>query len=51
MEIKRLLTLAIEICKTIKTINPSFMKGTCTPKRDPKARPYDIIVKHHNSAK
>ena len=27
------------------------MKEIFTPKRDPKSRPYDILVEHHNSAK
>ena len=27
------------------------MKDTFTPKRDPKIGPYDILVKHHKSAK
>ena len=27
------------------------MKDKFTPKRDPKIRPYDILVKHHKSAK
>ena len=26
------------------------MKEIFTPKRDPKIRPYDILVEHHNSA-
>ena len=51
MEIKRLRTSAIEIFKTINNINLSFMKYIFTPKRDPKIRPYDILVKHHKSAR
>ena len=27
------------------------MKEIFTPKRDPKSRPYDILVEYHNSAK
>ena len=27
------------------------MKGIYTPKRDPKLRPYDILMKHRKSAK
>ena len=44
MEIKRLCTLAIGSFKTINNINLSFT-------RDPKIRPYDILVKLHKSAK
>ena len=51
MEIKKVRTLAIESFKTINNINPSFMKDIFTPKRDPKVWLYDIIVKHHKSAK
>ena len=51
MEIKRLHTLAKEIFKTITNINPSFLKNIFTLKRDPKISPYDILVKHHKTAK
>ena len=50
MEIKRLRTLVKEF-KTISDINPSFMKDIFTPKRDPKIRPFDILVKHNKPAK
>ena len=50
LEIKRLLTLAIETCKNISNINPSFMKDTFTLKGDLETKPYEINVKHHKSA-
>ena len=50
IEIKRLRTLATEIFKTINNINPSYMKNIFTPKTDAKIWPYDIIVRHHNTA-
>ena len=49
MEIKRLRVLAIEIFKTINNLNPNFMKDIFTPKLHPKARPNDVLVKHHNT--
>ena len=51
MELKRFCTLVIEIFKTINNINPSFMKDSFTSKRDPKIKPYDILVRHHEPAK
>ena len=41
--------LAVEIFKTVKNLNPNYMKDIFTPKLHPKARPNDILVKHHNT--
>ena len=50
MEIKRLHTLAIKYLKqSVKIIRVSWK--TYFTKRDPKIRPYDIIVRHSKSAK
>ena len=49
IKIKRLWTLATEIFKT-NNINPSYMKNIFTPKTDAKIWPYDIIVRHLNTA-
>ena len=46
MEIKRLRTLATEV---LNNINPSYMNNIFTPKTNAKIRPYDIIVRHHNT--
>ena len=46
MEIKRLRTLATE---ALNNINPSYMNNIFTPKTNAKIRPYDIIVRHHNT--
>ena len=51
MEIERLHALATDIFKAINIIQPSFMKDIFTPKRDPKIRPIDILVKHHKPSK
>ena len=51
MEVKRICTLAIEIFKIFKNINPSFIKDIFTPKRDSKIRSYDILAKHQKAAK
>ena len=50
MEIKRLRTLATEIFKTIKNINPSYMKNIFSRKTNAKIQPHDIIVRHRNAA-
>ena len=50
MEILKIRTLDTEIFKTINNTIPSFMKYIFTPKRDPKIKPFDILVKHHKSA-
>ena len=50
-KLKNYALLAIQIFKTINNVNPSFMKDIFTPKRDPKIRPHDILVKHHKSTK
>ena len=49
MEIKRLRVLATEIFKTVKNLNPNYMKDIFTPKVHPKVRSNDILVKHHNT--
>ena len=46
MEIKRLRTLATE---ALNNINPSYMNNIFTAKTIAKIRPYDIIVRHHNT--
>ena len=46
MEIKRLRALATE---ALNNINPSYMNNIFTPKTNAKIRPYDIIVRHHNT--
>ena len=51
MEIKRLKALATEIFKTVKNLNPNYMKNIFTPKLHPKLRPNDILIKHHNTIK
>ena len=50
MKIKRLRTLPTKICKTINNINPSYMKKTFTPKANAKIKPYDIMVRHNDTA-
>ena len=49
MEIKRLRVLAIETFKKVNNLNPNYMKDIFTPKLQPKIRPNDILVKHHNT--
>ena len=49
MEIKRLRVLTTELFKTVNNLNPNCMKDILTPKLDPKVRPNDILVKHHNT--
>ena len=49
MKIKRLRVLAMEILKTVNSLNPNYMKDIFTPKLHPKARPNDILIKHHNT--
>ena len=49
MEIKRLRFLPIEIFKTVNNLNTNYMKDVFTPKLHPKARPNDVLVKHHNA--
>ena len=49
MEIKRLRVLAIAIFKTVNNLNPNYMNDIFTPKLHPKVRPYEILVKHHNT--
>ena len=49
MEIKRLRVLAIEIFKTVNNLNPNYVKDISKPKLHPKVRPYNILVKHHNT--
>ena len=51
MQIKRLRALVLEMFKTIHDINLSFRKDIFTPKRDPKIRLFDILVKHRKSTK
>ena len=51
MKIKILHTLAKEIFKAINNTNPHFMKGIFIPKRDPKIRPYGVLVINHESLK
>ena len=49
MEIKRLRNLALEICKTINNLNPSFMKSIFSAKLNARVRP-NISVKTCKSA-
>ena len=48
MKMKRLNVLAIEIFKTINSLNPNYMKDIFTAKLHAGVRPDDILVKHHN---
>ena len=50
MEIKRLRNLALEISKTIKDLNPSFMKSIFLAKSNARVRPNYILVKARKSA-
>ena len=48
MEIKRLRNLTLEIFRTIKDLNPSFMKSIFSAKLNARVRPNDILVKAVN---
>ena len=51
MKIRRIKTLAIEIFKTVNEFNPSFMKNIFTIKRNPRIRPFDLLVRTRNTEK
>ena len=49
MEIKRLRVLVIGLFKRVNNLNPNYRKDIFTPKLQPKIKPNDILVKHHNT--
>ena len=51
MVVKRLRVLAIEIFKTLNSLNPSYMKDIFSPKNVSKIHPNNIAVKSHQTAK
>ena len=50
IEIKRLRNFALEIFKTIKDLNPSFMKSIFSAKLNARVRSNDILLKTRKSA-
>ena len=50
MQIKRIKQLAIEIFKTVKNLNPDFMKNIFTSKQNARVSPHDLLVRSHNTA-
>ena len=50
MEIKILITLVLEILKTINWLNQNFMKNIFSIKTNAWVRPYDILTKAYQSS-
>ena len=50
MQIKRIKQLATEIFKTVKNLNPDFMKNIFTSKQNARVSPHDLIIRSRNTA-
>ena len=51
MQIKRIKQLAVEMFKTVKNLNPDFMKNIFTSKQNARVRPHNLFVRGHNTAR
>ena len=51
MSIRRIKTLGIEMFKTVNELNTNFMKSIFTSKINSRVRPFDLLVKNHNTEK
>ena len=49
MQIKRIKQLAIEIFKTVNSLNPDFMKNIFTSKQNAQARPRDLLTRSNKT--